>query len=575
MSLRNLHFTGLLILLFCFNPFLKAQVVISEVMFDVVGADYHDEFVELFNCADSAVDLSGWQISDSSGADQILDAGQGLILSPGQFAVILDGSYFENSTTYDSVIPPEALILKISDGAFGNNGLSNSTPERVMLLNASGDLVDAYRYTLDNAPGFSDEKINLCAPATADNWANSRRLGGTPGFKNSVEPFDFDLGFTNDGLIVSPQSAVQKGQSLLVTLKYFNAGVRRFESQVIFICYLDLNGNQKLETLEPELFREQRMVNLEPGEQDSLQFNLAMTLSGRLLLSAQLQSLLDQNEDNNTVQSEVTVLESQSPLVINEIKFLTEQEKPEWIELFNKSNESVSLKSWAIADRKDTVKIEENLMLAGKSYFVLTADSSFFDYYGLPENQVLVAKNFPTLNNDQDDVFLLPPWGGWAEQVPYRQDWLMGEEYRKPSLERINPELDARLARNWAPCVNEGTPGAQNSIFSEIRFQKLKLDIEPNPFSPDGDGHEDFAIITLQAPAQTARIRVSIFDILGRRVRTLTENQYIGQQVQIVWDGRNDQKARVRMGIYIVFVQLIDDSNGILEEAKNTVVVAY
>lgn len=162
-----------------------------------------------------------------------------------------------------------------------------------------------------------------------------------------------------------------------MTLKYFNAGVRRFESQVIFICYLDLNGNQKLETLEPELFREQRMVNLEPGEQDSLQFNLAMTLSGRLLLSAQLQSLLDQNEDNNTVQSEVTVLESQSPLVINEIKFLTEQEEPEWIELFNKSNESVSLKSWAIADRKDTVKIEENVMLAGKDYFVLTADSSF------------------------------------------------------------------------------------------------------------------------------------------------------------------------------------------------------
>jgi len=109
---------------------LNAQIVFNEVMYDAEGADYHDEFIELVNLSGlDTVDLSGWHLSDSLYDDIISDAGNGLKLAPRQYAVILDGSYFANSTTYDDIIPDSALIVTISDNAFTKSGLSNSIGE--------------------------------------------------------------------------------------------------------------------------------------------------------------------------------------------------------------------------------------------------------------------------------------------------------------------------------------------------------------------------------------------------------------------------------------------------------------
>ena len=567
-------------LLFVFSlmlhfSFVQAQIVISEVMFDVVGPDYHDEFVELYNCSSEAVDLKGWQISDSSESDLILGTGNGTVLQPEQFAVILDGSYFGNSTVYDSIIPPQALILAIDDGAFGSNGFSNSVAERIMLFDSSGIIVDSYKYSLDNEPGYSDEKINLCQPNEKANWANALILGGTPGFRNSVSPFDFDIGFTENGLSFKPQSIIKKGQNVQVQLQYQNVGTQTFSATIVLRCFLDLNNNRQWEVLEPLLLDQQKEVNLVKGEVDSLIFKTTINWSGQLSIVAQIQSNMDQNSLNNTIQKSLTVMENKVPLAINEIKFLTEDGEPEWVELYNYSAQAIPLKNWAIADSRDTLWIKDDFVLPAFSYFVLTADSSFFDYYEVDDSVVYITKDFPALNNDQDVLFLIAPWGNWLEQVPYTKDWLLGEDFRKPSLERINPQLDARLARNWAPCVKTGTPATKNSVFTEIKYSHFKMNAQPNPFSPDGDGHQDFTVISLTIPAQTARLRLLIFDVLGRQICTLSEDKFVGQDVQMVWDGRDAHKKRVRMGLYILFAQMIDDTNGILQEAKATVVVAY
>ena len=109
---------------------LNAQITFSEIMFDVSSNEYHDEFVEIFNLSGSdSVDISGWNFSDSSGTDQILPHRGGRKIPPESFAIILDGSYFNNSTTYDALIPDSVIILTISDNSFGKSGLSNSMAE--------------------------------------------------------------------------------------------------------------------------------------------------------------------------------------------------------------------------------------------------------------------------------------------------------------------------------------------------------------------------------------------------------------------------------------------------------------
>ncbi|NOX88532.1 MAG: lamin tail domain-containing protein [Calditrichaeota bacterium] len=575
----NTRFSNLLFLILFLIPAqaLFAQIVFSEVMFDVPGADYHDEFIEFYNCSDSAIDLTGWQFSDSTGTDNIIETGEGTLLQPGQFALLLDGSYFENSTTYDSVIPPAALVLTIDNGAFGSNGLSNSKPEQLILSDASGRIVAVYRYTIDNPPGYSDEKIVLCAGNDESNWANSLVMGGTPGFANSVSPRDLDIGFAENGMRIVPTSAVTKGQTVRITLVFANFGVNLFKETIHLRTFIDLNENGVLEVLEPIIYERQLAVDLPPGALDSVAFDYIPEFSGVITLVAQIVASPDQNSLNNQIRRSLTVMDVKNPLVINEIKFLTRQDEPEWIELFNKGGEPVSLRGWAISDDRDTSFIDSSIVIYPNSFKILTSDSSVKAFYDLSDSLIVVLKHFPTLNNDQDKLFLLAPWGAWVEQAPYRSDWLLGEDWRKPSLERINPELDARMENNWGPSAAKkgATPGAVNSLFEPVRSPSLSLSVDPNPFSPDGDGFEDNTIIGMKVPAKAAKVRVTIFDVLGRKIITLSDNQLVGQSYQLTWNGRDSHKKKVRMGIYVVFAQILNASDGILKEAKTTVVVAY
>ena len=181
----------------------NSQIVLSEIMFDPAGSEYYDEFIEIYNSSSSdTVDLEGWIISDGSGTDQIIGVDMGTRLPPNGYGIILDEGYFDNSTYYDSLIPGSALVLTIDNGTFGSSGLSNSTPETVFLISSFGDTVAAYQYSLNNDPGFSDEKIDLLGGDLSENWTNSLTLNGTPGAQNSVKRLDYDLAL--EGIKYSP-----------------------------------------------------------------------------------------------------------------------------------------------------------------------------------------------------------------------------------------------------------------------------------------------------------------------------------------------------------------------------------
>ncbi len=159
-----------------------AQVVLNEILTDPLGLEHHDEYVELLNISQTnGVDLSGWEFGDASELDALVGTGMGRIVLPGQFAVVLDGSYFGNSTTYKN-ISDDVLVLKIDDRSFGHSGWSNSNQEEVILRDTTGDTVGIFRYWPEKRPGHSWERIS---PA-ASQWELSRLAGGTPGRINSV-----------------------------------------------------------------------------------------------------------------------------------------------------------------------------------------------------------------------------------------------------------------------------------------------------------------------------------------------------------------------------------------------------
>lgn len=112
---------------------LNSPLLISEVMYNPNGPESHDEYFELFNVSETEwIDLAGWKLGDADELDHLVDAGWGTTLAPGQFGLVLDASYFGQSTTYDSM-RIEAVLLTIDDRSFGRAGWSNSAVEMVSL----------------------------------------------------------------------------------------------------------------------------------------------------------------------------------------------------------------------------------------------------------------------------------------------------------------------------------------------------------------------------------------------------------------------------------------------------------
>ena len=271
---------------------IDSNVILTEVMFDPIGSEYHDEFVEIYNLSTiDSVDLSGWQIGDGEGFDQIVDVGFGLKLAPGQFGLILDAGYFDNSTSYDSLIPPEALILTIDGATFGQKGWSNSLEKTVILLDPSGATLEEFTYSIDNQSGFSDEKINLTHDNSPLNWKNSYLLNGTPGFYNSVSPRQNDLSLE---LINSPFIPPKVNETWQVTLQLKNVGIYSAEQFRLVGFYY--------EQLDSVLIYEHFFTTaLQSNDEINQTINLETETPGEKIYRFFLLWQYDENQNNNIV----------------------------------------------------------------------------------------------------------------------------------------------------------------------------------------------------------------------------------------------------------------------------------
>ncbi len=110
-------------------------------------------------------------------------------------------------------------------------------------------------------------------------------------------------------------------------------------------------------------------------------------------------------------------------------------------------------------------------------------------------------------------IFLSNKYGITIDSVYYSDTWQNPNiaSTKGISLERINPYLLNDNASNWSSSANPkgGTPDRKNSIFYEPSA-KENLDgitLEPNPFSPDGDGLNDNLMISykLRDPNDSTR----------------------------------------------------------------------
>ncbi len=437
-----------------------SSIIISEIMFNPISGN--NEFIEIYNLSSTqSVNLSGWKIKYyTSSPDLISDAGYGTVLQPNSYAIIFEGDYDINTGIYAGLVPQNALILKISDNSFGTSGMANTTSRPVWLLRSNNDTIDAYNYSANNSTSFSDEKILMNRDSSQTNWANSFVANGTPGFKNSVSPSNFDLQLSS--LRFNPEVPVL-GNNVDITATIKNLGILAAQNFLVRI-YNDVNFDSTIQT--NELIFQQEFSSLASSDSIAVTHTMISPQVGTYQIIALIFFNDDENPANNRRigRFEVSPPGAQfNDIIINEIMYAPTSPQPEWVEILNKSTNSINLKRWRFFDASSSVLItSQDFILQPDSFAVITADSSILNYYQIPARIIKVS--LPALNNNGDAVVIKDSLGFVIDSLFYLPSW--GGNVGGRSLERISKDNPSNEPNNWKTSSSpfRATPGKINSV---------------------------------------------------------------------------------------------------------------
>ena len=554
----------------------KGDVLVNEIMYAPAGDE--PEWVELINTSPDTVNLKNWKISDSNISTKSIITQTDVLFPPRSYFVIAKDIVF---SSLHSGIP--FVITNFS-------ALNNSTPDAVVVYDARLNTIDSVMYapSWGGQNGKSLERIDSEMPSTSStNWGTSQdTLGSTPGRKNSIARLDFDLMISN---LTEIQNTVGGKVIPGVDISIHNIG-RRIADSIIVMLYNDRNHNSVPEP--SELIRTINIPqSIAAGDSILLSESFPQIASGVTDIIVVADWRCDENMQNNRASVSIKTSYEQHSLVINEIMFDPMSGQNEWLELFNRSNQSIDPAHWTFSDKPTLSGInsfeihDQPSAIKSGEYMVVAADSSIFKLFqnlSKPDSTTHICiLNRPggfSFNNDGDIVILKDLTGQTIDSVAYLQSWHHPDvvDTKGRSLERINPNIDSNDPRNWSTCTNifGGTPGKANSIFTVSVKSNALISISPNPFSPDGDGYEDFCVIRYNLPLMASTINIRIYDVKGRLIRTLVNGEIAGAQGDIVWNGFDDNKQRARIGVYVIFLEATDRSSGKVVTAKAVAVVA-
>jgi hypothetical protein len=404
-----------------------------------------------------------------------------------------------------------------------------------------------------------------------------------------------NLNTINPSLILNYDLAVKYKNVRLITdsniyLLLFaiqNLGTKS-ASDFDLLLYLDRNGDSIINNGDELIWNENIRDSLKSKDSLVREIRWNNKIPGYQQLIFYIDFKLDTKLSNNFICFNIFNSYPPQSIVINEIMFNPFPNQSEYVELYNNSDYKINLINWKISDQRlpggsrNEYKIVKEIFIEPKGYLTLSSDTLLFKLFPyLQESKYFFYsfnKSSLNLNNDEDDVILSDFNSNIIDSVRYFAAWHNPnvDDPTGISLERINPQINSNYKDNWNSCVLKigGTPGKPNSILIQSRKEYSKIEISPNPFSPDMDGFEDYTIIRYNINQKFAKIRARIFDDHGRLIRTLINNEYSSSSGEIIWDGLDDSKGKLRIGIYILLLEALDDSNGLVETYKGVIVLA-
>jgi hypothetical protein len=289
----------------------------------------------------------------------------------------------------------------------------------------------------------------------------------------------------------------------------------------------------------------------------------------------------DDVPSNNSASIAVGANVTAGSVLISEIMYQPLAGRSEWVELVNIGSSSILLSDWQFSDgsaHEDTAArvTLSAVAMDANSFLILAADSSIF-LEVIPDSIPIIVWNSspPSLNNNGDSLFLFDAHGMTVDRVDYDPDW--GNETAGYSLERVSVLSESNDPLNWAFSLSAtgATPGQINSrALPKGEINDNLLVLEPNPFSPDGDGNDDLLAIRYHLEHADSRMDIRIFDVRGREVRFLSNNIAVGFSGEVLWDGKGDAGRDLPTGLYVVYLEASGQGGDRIQSGRRVVALA-
>ncbi len=434
---------------------LGADVIINEIMYNTPGND--NEWVELYNDGEAAVDLEGWWMVDDD------DAHPALVFPEGYS--IPSGGYFTVAVSHHELADPFPFTPDYDWTSVSEWNLGNGS-DTVNLYDPDDNLEDTVTYDdgdpWPSSPDGDGPSLELISPAMdnslASSWQASYVDGGTPGAENSqaeapiltIEPASYDFG------------TVEAGESYTTTLTIYNTGTQELTLQGVEYPTDEFDLNELDRNLElPQTIAVgghiTAMLSLVPNDPTrDFVFDDVITFTGNF----------------ETVEFSVgyTIVTESVGIVINEIMYNSASFDNEWVELYNDSDAAVSLDGWYMVDDDAThtaLELPTDASIPANGYYTIAIyhDAQAEEFPFTPDFDATEICEW-NLNNTSDTINLYGPDDNLEDYVTFADsgDWPTLPDGQGPSLELIDPTYDNTLGESWqASAADGGSPGAENS----------------------------------------------------------------------------------------------------------------
>ena len=536
------------------------QLLITEIMADElpnVGLPAQ-EYIELYNPTERVLNLQGIRFSDATSSTTLPN----VKLQPGTYAVLVPATQAANFSQYGQVI-----------GVSNFPGLNN-TGELLTLRQPNGKLIYAVHYSdawyKDNTKregGWSLEMIDVTNPCATDtNWkASVDPRGGTPAQVNAVASANPD----NAPPVLLDATAIASDKLLLRFNEKLDSVQVSQQVKYSISEGVTVTGVQVQGPLFTELIlqlgtplQEQKRYTLTVSEVSDCAGNLSNNLTAAFALPS---------------------APAPGDVVINEILFNPRPGGADFVELVNRSDKYINLKNWQLANIiADTVSntrtiTTANYIVAPGQYVVLTSDAGNIktNYPASPEGNFIGMSSLPSYPDASGSVVLLQPDKKVADRLDYTEEMHFNllDDLNGISLERIRIAGET-IAANFHSAATTvfATPGYKNSQTQESIAAQQSFKVEPQVFSPDGDGYQDFTTINYSTDKTGFVASITVFDAQGREIRKLVQNALLARNGFFQWDGLKADGSKAAIGYYLFYIELFN-LDGQKQEFKEKVVV--